>query len=154
MISEAEKHPIDYETLCKGDILSVEQIEKITGISPKQENKFNLARLQLINQIDCELQRLGIQYTVAQVKGSIKILTDEEASEYNDKGRQSALVKLYKHHTKLSSVDTSEFDDKTKKNHERRIYLSSKFIQACNNVRKEIKAAPYKRNTPLMIGGN
>jgi len=148
---ETKQHPIDYESLTKGTVISIREIENITGISSEEIKKFELARLQLRNQIDRELRNIGIEFTVAQVKGNIKVLTDEEASDYNNRKRQAALGQLCNAHAKITSVDASCFDPELKKKHERRVFLSSKFLQAFQNVRKELHLQPYKRNTPKLI---
>lgn len=144
-------HPIDIDNLNKGDVISLQEIQKVIGIDPDDDQRaFDLARLALMAKIDTDLQRIGKQFTVAQVKGEIKVLTDEEASVYNSKRLGNAIRTMQKAHIKISSVETGDFDDELKGKHERRVYVSSKFMQSVDNVRKELRLLPHRRNTPTL----
>jgi hypothetical protein len=148
---QTQFHPLDYETLKKGDYITPEQAQEITG-KKMNDPKFPLALLNLKERIRREMQAQRRPITAKVEQLGIRILSDPEASNYNDKQASSALRKLGRSVKRLLQVDQRNLDDGETKVHERRIVTWSKTYQAAKASRREsLKLPVHERKTPGVI---
>lgn len=145
-MDEVRYHPIDFDALRKGDVITVEQLERITGYQ-YGTRKFDLAVLALREQITRELHDRNYPITVASENGSLKILTDEEAAAYNPQMFRHGFRKLLRAHRRLMNVDATQLNSEQREALERNIVVQGKMISAARSSR-QIALQSHKRATP------
>jgi len=136
-------YPLDFRALKKGQVLSTEYLEYVTGISRREYEKFTFAILALRKEI---MDRTG--YTVKIEQRQLRILTDAEASVYNHKRLHNRVHGMYRDFDHLRNVDILQLNDEEKHAHERRVINCSKYIQAVSNVRRKVVVPAAQRSTP------
>lgn len=129
------KFPIDYESLEKGDVISIAKIEHITGKKyPTQE--YDLAALQLRHEIEREMEDIGYPVVTRQKQGNILILKDNEAAEYTHNGFIQKLKGMGRFLDKQLQVDTNNLSSKEKKRHLRKCRKDSLTLQGAKMGRR------------------
>jgi len=149
--TEAEIYPIDVQALSKGDVIPVERIENITG-ETRGTPAFALATLGLRVRIENELRDIGTPMCLRGFQGeSLKVLTDEEASAYKDLRAKSHLRGLARSVRDLQEVDRSRINKAGQDEHDRRLFVHGRTLQAALAGRSDaIKAVPHVRATPVL----
>ena len=149
----AEIHPIDVTTLKKGDVITVEQLEKITGWGRKSD-AFKLRVLALRDRIMRELQDIGRPMVLRGWQGcSLRILTDPEATEYLDNQATSHLRGIGRSCFRLGQVDVRNLDEGQNREHERRILVHGKTLQCALAGRMDaLKSIPHVSDRPALSG--
>lgn len=146
-----ETTDIDYTTLEKGDVLSVEHCEAVTGVSRDENpNLYGLAVLGLVTQIERELHAAYKRYTVATRKGQIVVMTDPEASEYNDHGFEVGLKKARRAHFRMQQVDVNNLGDDQRATHDAGLIKQAAILSAVRSTRAALHPAPSPRTTPTL----
>lgn len=144
---EAQRFPIDYETLQKGDVVPVERIEEIVNMK-RDDVRFSLKVAALVDRIRRELLDRDKPWTVAVVKGQIRVLTDAEATIYQRQRREQAHRSERQAFFYISKVDVAALTPEQRVEHEREVINSGRFIQAMENVRKQMRLEASKRAVP------
>lgn len=146
-----ETTDFDYAELEKGDVLSVGHCEAVLNLSPVHHPKaYPLALMGLVQQVERELQQAGKRYTVATRKGQVVVLTDAEASEYNDHGFECALKKAKRSHFRMQQVNVNNLDQNERARHDNNLVKQAAVLQAVRNARKALHPAPSARTTPTL----
>ena len=154
-VASADRYPLDFDKLEKGDTISHAQLEEILGMKKdKDPEKFALEKLKLYGRIQRELWEEGKVYTVRMTGGMIHICDDKEASAYGEKTNKSAVKKLAMTTKRLSGVDLTEFSDAEKRDHEKRVLLNGAMLGACLTIRRYPKLAAHIRKTPELLFDN
>lgn len=131
---ETNKYPVDFEAITKGDILTIEMLEKITA-EKRESQKFIWKVLALQGQI---MDETG--YTVKNDGGALVILTDEESSKYNDRMFYRFKRGMFNRHKLMQAVDVRQLSDTMRSEHERKILNQSRYISALKSPKKfEVK---------------
>ena len=104
---------IDFQSLKKGDVLSVEYLEKLLGAA-YGTTQYQFRSEQLKDQI----RRYALLYPRSQ-KGAIVIMDDETAATYNG-NRQVALAEQFVRTvaTGAALVDPNQLTESTRRKHE------------------------------------
>jgi hypothetical protein len=133
------KYPLDFDELQKGDTLTSERLTEVTGKKPKtDEYRFAILGLQALIHERTDL--------VAKIQsdGSIRILTDPEASDHNDKLHlQGKRMMIVRHHM-MSRVDIDNLTDGQRKRHDQRVMLQSRYVTALAREAKQIRIEGQK----------
>jgi hypothetical protein len=134
---EAKIYPLDYDTLNKGDLITREQVEDITGArfgTPAYEFK----RMGLKADIERALWRRGKVWTVTAegCNGGLTILADADAVEYNMRDFERARSRQVVAHYRAMGVDVTQLTDEQRARHERNITLQASEIQAAKTARR------------------
>ncbi len=147
--------PINFETAEKGDIISVERIEEVMNVK-RTDKSFPLKKMGLQSMIESGLRNAGKYYTIRSFsKGDcLRILTDEEASLYNN-GRAKAAIRAHARSLdRLSHVDTSEFNDDVKRSHHNSLTVHGAIQSAIVTAKtKAYQAIQCERKTPGLPAG-
>lgn len=142
---------IDYGTLEKGDVLSVQHCESVIGVSRElNPQAYSLSLMGLVEQVERDLHAEYKRYTVATRKGQIVVLTDAEASEYNDHGFESGLKKSRRAHFRMQQVDVTNLDKGQKAGHDANLVKQAVVLSAARDARKKLTPAAAKRSTPKL----
>ena len=139
--------PVDYANLQKGDVITARKIEHITGFK-QDSNAFRFAMMQLQSTIERTMEQRGTPVTIKSEKNSLRVLKDEEASEYNHKRTLQQVVGVMRTHKRAQLVDTGNLTKEDKKTHAQRLAVSGHFAQALTRAREEIPTLTHKRKTP------
>lgn len=144
---KAAKYPIDYDLVKKGDLFTIEELEKI--LSRRRDHKqFPFYLMGFAKNIEREMASRGQVVTVAQVNGSLKVLTDQEASIYNHDMFARNIRGLIHCHQRALGVDVVDFKEDERKTHDRMLEVQGKTLQAVSRVRIELPTWPHRRLLP------
>src|SRR3990167_11413014 len=117
-----EKFPLDFDLLDKGSVISADTLTDIFSL-PVDDPRYRLKCLSLVEQITRQLSDRGIEATVCQSRGSIRVLTDSEATTYNERQGLLGRRKIRKSFRRLLNVDTANLSDKERSAHDKRLLL-------------------------------
>lgn len=149
-MQETKKWPVDFEAIKKGDIITEAQCR--AALSPKDDKDFQLKLLSLKDEIERRHADLGTVLTIKVTRNSLHVLTDPEASEYNESRQQHALRHFVKSHRRLIGVEISNLSPEQAGEHDRRIAHSSNYMSAIKDARKSnrsITATPVSERPKL-----
>lgn len=152
-INNIKYYPLDFDNLNKGDEVTADQIEEFGQCSRTDEKRFRLAALALKTRILRECRDRGKFFTIAIIKGSIRILTDEEAAMYNPKQFKHGFRRQLRALKRLTEVNVTALSDQQQKDHERNLLVFGKMVQAARSARAAINAVPHTRSVPGLPKG-
>ena len=146
---DAERYPVDFDTINKGTVIDPDTIEGIYGIK-RTDAAYSLKAMRLAKKIEEELENRGLYVTACVADNAVCVLTDSEASEYNYASAMTRFRGMVRAHSKLSTVDTSEFEPKENATHTRKHVVLGAMISGAVQGRKQGHAqlTAHKRNTP------
>lgn len=147
---EATRWPIDYEAIKKGDSIPVDKVERLVGVS-RTDARFSLLAMQMAKQIERDLHINKKMWTVRTEGGSIRVLTDAEASHYNHSRQRRDRRSMFRRFALNSAVDATLLSDDQKQQHDRAMEVDGRYIQAMRSTRAQLSAETYRRNTPTML---
>lgn len=107
MSCEVEKWPVDFDVLDKGDVIPVEQLEKILGI-PQTHPQYSVKLLGWKHWLENEMAARGKLVVSRTDHGALRILTDAEAAIYLPERFEAGLSVSTRAHRKLLHVDTTK----------------------------------------------
>lgn len=139
--------PLDFDALEKGHCINAERLQQLTG-KQRGTDEYNLAVLALRERIVRECKDRNKNFTVAMVKGALRILTDEEAAVYNVRTFRAGFRRSHSSLRRLAKVDTAALSDQQKSEHERNVIVFGKMLQAARSARTAIAGTPHERTTP------
>ena len=143
--------PVDIDALTKGQVLLVEEIENILGCSRSAQPQFALKALGLRNKIAKMLRDRGKPATVVLAKGTIRVLTDAEAVEYNPRQYRHGARKMARAHKRSMDVDPALLTCEQLKKHERSVIVQGCILQAIDSQRRRLAIAIHQRQTPGLL---
>ncbi len=115
---EVKRSPIDFESLEKGDIIPATQMEEMFG-ETQGTDPYDFKLLAFYEELRRELDALGQHWTIAVVKGDMRILLDEQAVGHNEKGYTQGRGKMHEKHRLGQAVDRTKLLPETCKHHDR-----------------------------------
>jgi hypothetical protein len=139
--------PIDFDAIQKGDALSPSQLEEITG-KKQGTSAYAFAVMQLSQRIANECASRGKIFTIAIVQQHLRVLTDEEASVYNDKQYRAKWRGMKRNHFNNMAVDASKLSDSQRSKHERNILVQAGLLAAGDKERRRLIVQAHQRTTP------
>jgi hypothetical protein len=146
-VNNTARTPIDTDRLAKGDTVSVSEIERITS-TVRGTDGYALAAMALCQFIQ---KAKGNAVTVRVDGGSIRLLTDEEAVDYNERQFASSIGRAGRAHYRQMGVDTSNLASESRAAHERSVLVNGKVLMAAINAKKDaLRVLSHPRATPLM----
>jgi len=150
-MQNTKRYPLNFENLKKGDVITEDQLVEILK-EPKESVKFWSKKLALRMEIMDRLAEMGNPVTVKETKGDLVILTDLEASTYNNRMFTNTVRQLVRTHNRSCQVDDSDFGEDERKRHRRMIEINGRTIQgALLGRRGKLQLPPYERTTPGLI---
>src|SRR4051812_6492363 len=100
MEQEVRRIPLDFDSLKKGDVLTVEQLEQITN-HKQGTNEYNLSIMQLRAEIDRRFAEKGITISLRTIDSELHILTDDHAVGYSEERFSKGIQIMGRAHQKL-----------------------------------------------------
>jgi hypothetical protein len=139
MSMPTEIHPFDCSKLNKGDTIPAAVIETATNSKRTDRNY----RLKMLNLRDFIFKQLIVEKRPATVRISgdtIKILSDSEASPYNDKHFAFGHQKAQRAFARNLFVDRSKLTEEERITHDHRVYVQGRILQAMRAESRRITA--------------
>jgi hypothetical protein len=150
--SDPIRTPIDFEAAQKGDIVPAERLERLTGVK-RHEKEYALKVLPIKQQIERGLAEMNKHMTVIMRGDDLVLLTDEEASEYNERKSKEHLRGFCRSYVRLRHVDVAGLpDDARRAEHTRRLEVAGAYLVAFKDAQKKLGPVPHKRQTPGLPG--
>ena len=139
--TELKPWPMDFDTLQKGDVIPVADVEQMTG--KKQGTKeYQFAILNVVDRIKGALFHKEKFWTIAIRKDAICILTDAEATEYNFREGERAQCRLKRLNVQMLAVDSTQLTDEQRDVHYRKQQTLAFVVSSMRSARLEcIKSA-------------
>lgn len=111
---DVEKHPIDWSSLKKGDVIGADEMERILGVS-RTHRDYSIKLCAFCQRTMDELETRGLVVVCRSDRDAMRILTDAEAAEYLptkfDKGARISRTA----HRQLQQVDPTGLTDQQQK---------------------------------------
>jgi hypothetical protein len=138
-IDEASIYPIDVETLQKGQMITPQQVEHITG-EIRGTNAYALKAMALAKDIERDRAMMGLPVVARARKLGIYIFPDAEASDYLHSEQKRARAKMGRDlRQQKTAVDRSALNEEQAKWHDHSILCNSRVYQV---MRMEERRAP------------
>lgn len=148
-MNDARPYPFDFDALEKGQTITPEELASKCGHAPGTR-KYQLAVLGYRDLIMKRLKALGRPATVKIQGEGLRILTDSEAVQYNDKRMGQSDKHKRVTFRRMRDVDRTQLSEDEARNHERRLFVRSKELVAVKLASREaVKELEHKRRTPL-----
>lgn len=140
---ETQKHPLDFDSLKKGDWIPQSELEKILNLSVT-DPAYGFAIMALKEQIE---DRTG--FVVRQINNGIEMLTDSKAVDYLARCSRLADKKKLKSYRKLSNnIDISMLTPKQIEQYNHKTAIIGAEISASQNIRKESIISSKPQESP------
>jgi hypothetical protein len=134
------KYPMDFDDLKKGQVLEIQQLERVLCQDYQLSNDWDMQLMKLQSLIHQHRQDL----TVAIDHDRIRVLTDAEASEHNAQLVARGARLVMSRNERLLSVDRGELSADESAAHDRRVLVSSALAAGIDNARRTIVALPAR----------
>lgn len=132
---QLSKHPIDYDSINKGDYIPPDVCESILR-TKRDHKKYSLRLCNLAKHIEKELRIRSRPATVVTEKDGITILTDADASRYAVDWRDRRYRGMKKDLRRLAQVDVNNIPEAERKKHDGELLLTGRMVQMLKSCRK------------------
>jgi hypothetical protein len=141
---------IEEWTFEKGQYLQPEWCEAQIGL--KRDNlKYSLALMALGKKIEKWLWKNGQRWTVATEDFGIKVLSDADASVYNNSRLLHHFGGMLDRHDHAINVDVTQLEEDARAKHDRQLSVNGAMLSAAITARKTaLKCLPHVRTTPTI----
>lgn len=130
--------PLDFDALSKGDIIDSGRLAEITKSQPGTST-YSLRLLQVKEQIERKLLQRDYPVTTKIEGQSLRILTDAEASEYNEQQAEQAVRKAYRSLRRQMNVDVRQLTAEQQTDHGRRLIHQGAIVNAIRETRRNLR---------------
>ena len=134
--TELKPWPMDFDTLKKGDVIPVADVERITG-KKAGTKQYAFAALNIVKRMRDHLFDKEKYWTIVMRKDAICILTDIEAAEYNSHEYETSRNRLKRLHVQTLAVDSMQLSDEQRRTHYRRLQVQAFEMSAMRSARLE-----------------
>ena len=111
---DVEKHPIDWASLKKGDVIGVEEMERILGVS-RTHRDYSIKLCAFCQRTMDELETRGNAVVCRADHDAMRVLTDAEAAEYLPTKFAKGARIMRNAHRQLQTVDPGGLTDQQQK---------------------------------------
>jgi hypothetical protein len=132
---------MDFDILKKGDVISVADVEQMTG-KQSGTKEYAFAALNIVKRMRDYLFDKEKYWTIAMRKDAICILSDVEAAIYNPHEYETSRNRIKRLHVQTLAVDSAQLSDEQRETHYRRVQVQAFELSAMRSARLEcIKTA-------------
>ena len=145
-------YEIDIESIEPGSVLSQSDCDQLFGFAYETnpvEWQFKL--MQLSDYVERELHKANRVLTVVCEGRTVRVLTHEEASIYNQKHFDNAIKKMRKCNRRKQAVDVTTLNEDQRKSHDSGLLRQSRILQAVKQVSKDVKPEVRRVDRPVMF---
>lgn len=136
--AEFVRWPMDFDALSKGDVIDSEHLQRVTRCEAGT-SAYQLKLLAVKNEIERRLAQRDYPVTCKIEKNAIRILSDLEASEYNEGQGELAVRKAYRSLRRLANVDPRNMTEQQQKEHSRRLIAMGATCAAIRETRRNLR---------------
>jgi hypothetical protein len=115
---DAQRFPLDFQALKRGDYLTPQQVEQAT-LTPRDHRNYRVEMRQLRDQIMAQFLTRGEVVTVITENDGLRILTHAEQSEHAPTREQRAVRQMLIARAEGAAVDLQQLTDDQRQRHER-----------------------------------
>lgn len=145
---EAKRYPFDFEQLEKGQVIAADAIEPIVKCK-RDDKEYALKVLALKEEVERAMRELGRPVTIAMRGADMHVLSDEDASQYNDRHFVRGLRQCGRSLRRMTEVDVGQLSAERRPEHLRRLEVNGKTYGAAVATRRKSWAITgHKRTTP------
>ena len=138
---------IDVRQLAKGDYISPEFLEGLTGfLRYTQDYAFRI--LVLRDDLDRGLKAIGNPITIKQEGAGLRLLTDSEAANYNARLADSYLHRMGRAHERNLAVDSNNLSQEEDHQHLRNLQVQGTILSSAKQIKRQFRLKPFQRRTP------
>lgn len=138
---------IDFDRLEKGSVIPVEVVEDVLGC--KQHLAiFSMRFMSLRQAVENHFATKGQVVTVRHDHGALEVMPDDAASHKNHAEFGRHMRGLNRSHHLMSGVSVKDFDDRQIREHDRKLEVQGKILQAIGRVREKVEPMKLERITP------
>lgn len=130
--------PLDFDALSKGDVIDSGRLAEITKAAPGTST-YSLRLLQVKEQIERKLLQREYPVTTKIEGNCLRILTDAEASEYNEQQAEQAVRKAYRSLRRQMNVDVRSLTPEQQTEHGRRLIQQGAVVNAIRETRRTMR---------------
>ncbi len=107
--------------------------------------------LRIRSYIEKRLAARGLVVTIKAEGDTLRILTDPEASEYNYRREANARASMGRSLVRQLGVDPRNLTQAQQREHERRVYIQSRTLQATRSSRRAaLSPSTHERTVPTI----
>lgn len=147
---EAEEYPLATDDLSKGSVVPTEVIERAFRVQ-RDTKDFQLALLRASDFIARRFRDRGEVVFVTQERGSLRVLTDEEAVSYGAKLFRQGVRMAAHAHARQSAADRALMSEATRAEHDRSLEVQGRMLSAMRKERRAPVVEAAKRATPVLL---
>lgn len=145
-------YEIDIESIEPGSVLSQSDCDQLFGFSfETNPSDWQLKLVQLSDYVERELHKVHRVLTVVCEGRTVRVLTHEEASIYNQKHFDNAIKKMRKCNRRKQAVDVSSLNEDQRKSHDSGLLRQSRILQAVKQVARDVKPEVRRLERPVMF---
>lgn len=145
-------YEIDIESIEPGSVLSQSDCDQLFGFSfETNPSDWQLKLVQLSDYVERELHKANRVLTVVCQGHTVRVLTHEEASVYNQKHFDNAIKKMRKCNRRKMAVDVTGFSGDQRKSHDSGLLRQSRILQAVKQSSKDVKPEVRRLDRPVMF---
>lgn len=134
----------DFSDLSKGDVILTSRIESVLGVSRDAPNYWT-EELRYKSMVYAWFEQIkGVTVTLKQCAAGLTILTDAQASSYNQKRFKNGMKDLRRINKRMVGVDTSRLTAEQAKAHDRDMAWQAKRLRALEDADKRAKLVSVK----------
>ena len=147
-------YPVDVDGLRKGDLIPMEEVERVTGLL-QSHPRFRLAAMRMRDQVAKTMRERGKPARVRLTRAGLEILKDNVASTYSVARRNKKLRGAFTEHQWCQEVDVSGLTREEASQHEREVIKGGMILQAIAATRLKVNSVlrDTERKTPGRIAG-
>ena len=151
-LTEVLMFDIDLQTIEPGTVLEMADCEKLFGYTRENNpTRYQFDLMRLADWIHKELCKFERILTVVCDGSDVRVLTHQQASDYNVQHFANAIKKMRKCHKRLAAVDTRELDAAKITIHDKSLVRQSRILQMIKTVRSDVQAEVRKLERPVMF---
>lgn len=129
---------IEVSELCPGSCIDQEECERLIGFTRLSDPlKWQLALLNLRNEVLRLLEQDGKIYTITCSDAQLNILTHKQASEYNARKFETCIDGMRRANKRLSAVDVAVLSKEDRDQHDKSMMNQSRMLLAIKSNRRE-----------------
>ena len=136
---ESSAYPLDFDALGKGSVISADEVSAAIGL-PRHDRRFPLRAMRLADSITSALAGRGLRVIVRSERDALRILTDEEAVEYTERGFVESMRLAARRHVQARSIDAANLSDTSRSKLDRSLIVQAAQLSAATAARRQLKA--------------
>lgn len=147
VVTTAHPSLIDVWKLAKGDYVSPEFLEGLTGFL-RYTQDYSLAVMGIRDDLERRLKAIGNPVTIKQEDKGLRLLTDSEAAEYNAQRGDTLLRQMGRAHERNLAVDSNNLSTEEDRQHLRNLQVQGTILSAAKKIKRQFRLRPFERRTP------